>query len=121
MTLQEIYSKIPRLNCIRKCSESCGPIPLSPAEADELVPKTAPEHLVTNAFPIIMFNEATNSCPHLSTEGSCAVYENRPLICRLYGVVKAMRCPYGCKPLAWLRDEKARQLLDASEESVLGK
>lgn len=37
------------------------------------------------------------SCPAL-VDGRCSVYDDRPMICRLYGTVEVMRCPYGCVP-----------------------
>ncbi len=38
-------------------------------------------------------------CPYLDIETKrCTVHENRPLICRLYGVSEGLPCPHGCKP-----------------------
>lgn len=30
--------------------------------------------------------------------GRCASYEDRPMVCRLWGSVPEMPCPHGCKP-----------------------
>src|SRR2546429_6087610 len=30
--------------------------------------------------------------------GRCTVYEVRPMICRLWGMVEGMQCPHGCVP-----------------------
>ncbi|MCH8619418.1 YkgJ family cysteine cluster protein [Undibacterium sp. TS12] len=37
------------------------------------------------------------SCPHLSDKG-CQVYDDRPLICRLFGTSKSLPCPHGRRP-----------------------
>jgi len=37
------------------------------------------------------------ACPALD-EGRCTVYERRPSICRLWGVVESLACPHGCRP-----------------------
>ncbi|HEV2379781.1 MAG TPA: hypothetical protein VG206_08280 [Terriglobia bacterium] len=49
-------------------------------------------------------------CPYL-VAGQFFIYGVRPLICRLWGLVKAMRCPHGCEPEQWLSDEEARAML----------
>ena len=40
-----------------------------------------------------------------------AMPEVRPLICRLYGLVKRMACPWGCQPDRWMTDVEAYELL----------
>ncbi len=61
------------------------------------------------------FGELT--CTHLTNEGRCAIYEHRPLVCRLYGAVKRMKCPHGCKPKGgYLPEEKARELIKELED-----
>ncbi|MCF7487858.1 YkgJ family cysteine cluster protein [Vibrio sp. A2-1] len=37
------------------------------------------------------------NCVHLGPNG-CEVYEERPLICRLFGTTPRMACPNGCRP-----------------------
>lgn len=37
------------------------------------------------------------NCVHLG-ECGCQVYEDRPLICRLFGTTERLRCPRGMKP-----------------------
>lgn len=36
-------------------------------------------------------------CPHLGPDG-CKVYEERPLICRLFGTTPTLPCPNGRRP-----------------------
>ena len=63
------------------------------------------------------------ACPLLNTETKqCSVYEVRPAICHLFGVVKdQLVCPHGYAPenSALLSDEQAREILRKVDE--LGK
>lgn len=47
---------------------------------------------------------ASLSCPHLGVNG-CEVYEERPLICRLFGTTPSLPCPNGRSP-ARMTDSK---------------
>lgn len=49
-------------------------------------------------------------------EKRCSIYENRPLVCRLWGVTKAMRCPFGCAPSSWVSDQEAGDLIERMGE-----
>lgn len=43
--------------------------------------------------------------------GRCSVYSARPVICRLWGVVPSMPCPWGCKPERMLTDREGLSLM----------
>ena len=48
----------------------------------------------------------------LTADRRCAVYEVRPMICRLWGLVERMPCPFGCRPEGGLlSDEEGARLL----------
>ncbi len=47
------------------------------------------------------------SCPHLGAQG-CQVYDERPLICRLFGTTPRLACPNGNRPDVMI-DEKIEQ------------
>ena len=51
------------------------------------------------------------TCPLLSANGRCTVYQVRPLICRLWGTTRALACPQGCQPERWVTDDEAVELL----------
>ncbi len=111
MTLDEIYSKIPRLACKRRCGDQCTALMLSDYEQtliDETIGKTD-FSLETG------MKRGCIACPKL-VKGSCSIYELRPLVCRLFGVVKKMKCTHGCKPKRWLSDLEAKELIRAAEE-----
>lgn len=50
------------------------------------------------------------ACPML-VMGQCSIYENRPTICRFYGVVEDMPCEFGCKPEKMLTVKEAYLLV----------
>jgi uncharacterized protein len=79
--LEELYARIPKFKCKRGCSECCGPVVWSRMEWERL-----PEAQRKNA------NSMT--CPFLDTDSKCEIYEKRPLMCRLFGVVARLTCPY---------------------------
>jgi hypothetical protein len=52
-------------------------------------------------------------CPAL-VDGGCAVYAERPTICRLWGATASMPCPHGCTPPGALTQEESHELLRLS-------
>ncbi|WP_105530516.1 YkgJ family cysteine cluster protein [Solimicrobium silvestre] len=80
--------RIPSFECIPGCHDCCGPVTTSSFEMSFLPVKTDEEH-----------DAALNnlSCPHLASEG-CSVYEDRPLICRMFGTTPKLLCPHGKRP-----------------------
>jgi len=109
MTLDEIYDLIPKIECKRLCKDACGPIPMIPVEYDRL-PIKVPLELQTDDVVVLKTNSRLE-CPMLKGT-SCTAYSVRPLICRLFGAVEAMRCPHGCEPERMLSDIEARMLMD---------
>lgn len=101
-TLLEIYANLPRLECKGLCSRSCGPINFSLKE------RAAMEANLGHSIGVV---SEDFTCPAL-IYGQCSVYENRPLICRLWGAVEEMRCPFGCVPERWLTKEEQGALLE---------
>ena len=108
--IDTIYAKLPTLHCQRKCQQSCSPILMTRLEWMRIkkrlgyAPKASLEEM----------------CPMLNqTTGSCMVYGIRPLICRIYGLVEKMRCPWGCVPDRWLSDQEAAELM-AEMAGLLG-
>lgn len=111
-SLEELYKSLPTINCKRLCQECCGPVipsALLPAEAVKF-----------SILPIISVRQDL-TCGALLL-GQCSVYSNRPLICRLYGCVEAMRCPFGCEPAFWMTDEQVEEILrEQGEYRFIGK
>ena len=79
---------IPSFTCVPGCHDCCGPVTTSSEEMSRLPVKTDAEH-----------NAALDeyNCVHLGPKG-CTVYEERPLICRVFGTTPNMPCPNGRRP-----------------------
>jgi hypothetical protein len=76
---QSIVSRYPeRFACKPGCANCCRPLSVLPIEA-EVLRKAISE---LDSQP----ESGANSCPLLTAEGLCAVYESRPLICRTHGL-----------------------------------
>ena len=105
-TLAQVYADVPDVPCKGLCQEACGPIGCSAIEADQLQDNGL-------ALPRVRVHpqQGPMTCSHLTDAGRCAIYAHRPMVCRLFGAVKAMTCPHGCRPAGgMLTDEAARAL-----------
>ncbi len=80
--------RIPGFACKEGCHDCCGPVTASSVEVARLPVKSDTEH--EQAL-------AELNCPYLGENG-CEVYEERPLICRLFGTTKSLPCPNDCAP-----------------------
>jgi Fe-S-cluster containining protein len=107
--LLDIYRRIPRVACRRRCQQACGAVfddgAVSQQEADRVF-----------AFPGYR-PPVERTCGYLDARGLCSIYDRRPLICRLWGTVDmgTMRCSEGCEPERWLTDEEARAMVDEAK------
>lgn len=87
--LDELYARLPPLECKQLCSDSCGPFVTSEHELAR-VQRAAGRPLEHSAD--------CADCSMLTTDRRCSVYDIRPMICRLWGMTENMPCPYGCVP-----------------------
>lgn len=106
--LAELYAKVPEMDCKGLCHTSCGIIECSTRE-HELIRQHGGVRIPT-MMEFIKRDRAGEiiTCPALTQDRRCSVYEVRPMICRLWGASVAMPCPYGCEP-------KDGELLDEGE------
>jgi uncharacterized protein len=95
---------IPTFTCRAGCRDCCGPIPFSRWEWEQVPEKKHATCL---------------ECPYSSPYG-CSIYEDRPIMCRLFGTVDdpIMRCPHGCGPEKLLTAEEGARIRDAYREIV---
>lgn len=100
---------LPTLVCQRKCQESCGPIAATPRER---------LHILRTHHRVLAPDHTGRRCRLLTTDGACSVYADRPMICRLYGLVESMRCPHGCEPSRWLTEAEAFASLTEAAHAV---
>jgi hypothetical protein len=110
--LAELYAQIPaNPDCDGRCWTSCGPIDMSDRER---------QRIRAAGVRITPYEQAKANldrfwCDALTGDKRCAVYELRPLVCRLWGVVESMPCVYGCRPDGrYLTDIEAYRLIAES-------
>ena len=73
-----LRQQIPSFECVPGCHDCCGPVTTSPEEMSRLPRKTRVEQDAA-------MDEL--NCVHLGPNG-CTVYDERPLICRLFGTTE---------------------------------
>lgn len=96
--LEALYSRVPDLDCKGLCHTSCGIIEASVRERERM--QEAGVRLPYLDEFLEMDREGLEiSCPALTADKKCSVYDVRPMICRLWGATDSMPCPYGCKPI----------------------
>lgn len=107
--LQALYDQIPPIpDCDGRCWTSCGPIDMSDRER---------QHIRQAGYRITPWREALASidafyCEALTSGKRCAVYDMRPMVCRLWGAAEGLKCPFGCIPEGgWLSDHDGYRLI----------
>jgi uncharacterized protein len=106
--------KIPSFSCKEGCHACCGIVPFNEAEkqkASAARPLEQWEPFVDGRW-VTVSALMTMKCPFLSA-GGCSIYDDRPMVCRLFGSVDhpRMKCPMGCGPKRMLTDEQSRKML----------
>ena len=87
-TIRFFRRRIPAFECIPDCHDCCGPVTASSEEMARLPVKSS----VDREKSLTEWR-----CVHLGEHG-CDVYDERPLICRLFGTINTLRCPHGRQP-----------------------
>lgn len=87
-TIDTLRLQIPSFACVPGCHDCCGPVTASSEEMSRLPVKSDAEHDAALA---------EYNCVHLGPQG-CQVYDQRPLICRLFGTTPSLPCPRGQGP-----------------------
>lgn len=102
--MRRVYAQIPDVQCKGLCHAACGPILMSRAESTRMRAR--------GVEPPGLLDASALRCSKLGADNRCTIYADRPLICRLYGTTRELRCPYGCTPAGgWLPDRRARKLI----------
>jgi hypothetical protein len=98
--LEQLYARVPALDCKGLCYSSCGIIECSERERERMAAAGVVLPPLDEQWAAADTSDRRANCPALSLFGSCAVYSVRPMICRLWGATAGMPCVYGCKPIA---------------------
>jgi Fe-S-cluster containining protein len=86
LDLSFIDAACPPMRCDEGCDECCGVVAASKAEFDAVVAFAAARGIT----PV----KQGSMCPWFQG-GRCAVYEARPIVCRLFGHTPTGECPRG--------------------------
>lgn len=115
--LDKIYRKLPKLHCKGLCEKSCSFIKVGELERKRITQVKGSDPFISNEkFIETLINTPPDEWKcSLLVNGKCSIYPIRPLICRLFGMVKKMACPFGCVPERWLTDEEAKKYLDKAK------
>lgn len=95
-TIKDLRKKIPSFKCLL-CGGCCGPIIFSKWEWSQIKDKRTAKGL---NYP----------CPYLTKNNKCEIYEDRPIICRLFGTIPGLRCPNGCNPDKLLSSSQEKKI-----------
>lgn len=98
--IRTLRQQIPSFECVPGCHDCCGPVTTSPEEMARLPRKTRAEQDAAM--------EALD-CVHLGPNG-CTVYDERPLICRLFGTTATLPCPNGRRPVELIHPRVEKQI-----------
>lgn len=90
--LDALWATLPAMDCRGDCWDSCGPIRMSEPERARIVAAGGP------TIPDAHVRDGAYVCPALTMFHQCGVYDLRPTICRLWGLVESMPCTFGCRP-----------------------
>jgi len=102
--LAAIYASLPEIECRGQCQNSCGSIGMTRLEQARISQRHG------RTLPLVAAFDA--GCPALTILGRCSVYADRPMVCRLWGLVPSMRCEHGCLPEGGeLSEEQGRRLM----------
>lgn len=93
MTKEEIYAKLPQTRCSSSCCKCCS----------DIIQFSRSEEAAMGGY------KWDGKCSHL-VEGKCAVYENRPFVCRLFGASVLLKCD-GCICDEPLGEDETRALI----------
>jgi len=93
--LDAAYATLPAIECRGQCSHSCVQIAMTEAERQRITER----HGVTiRDGYVAAITRGPQPCVALTILKRCGVYDDRPAICRLWGLVPSMRCDAGCVP-----------------------
>lgn len=110
--LAKLYSEIPTFKCVEGCTACCGPTPSTKEER-----RAAP--LLAHAYSQVenFVNESVlswcSTCPYARPGNGCAIYADRPFLCRLFGTSEdpKLTCTKGCGPEKKFTQRQTDQLM----------
>ena len=83
--LREFVTKNYEGKCKNGNYDCCGGVMMTPEEKER----------IDKVMPKAPYGKGKDYCEYLTKEGKCSVYDERPIICRSFGLIKEMNGP--CK------------------------
>lgn len=101
-----LRTKIPSFKCIDGCTACCGPQIIHPEE----------ERMIGFRYPFVIRRPQriqSITCQYALRFFGCQVYEERPIVCRLFGTIKNanMQCPYRRRPGKFLTKKEELKIM----------
>lgn len=102
--LRSVWESVPHVRCKGLCADSCKQVPLFPVEAFYLIEKHGAQ-IEPGAHPRFLQGQDPFTTPTLGSgkpcqylkEGRCSIYNDRPIVCRVFGHPTAtLSCAHGC-------------------------
>lgn len=78
---------LPPMTCDRGCGECCGPVPCTETEFQRV-------RRYVEDKRVVPADQGEGTCPFYQ-EGQCAVYQVRPVVCRVFGYIDKLLCVRG--------------------------
>lgn len=98
--LLELYADMPDVLCKGLCHDSCTAVGATELER-QLIAKAGGDigpAITYRRLKQLISEDRKPRCPSLGPLNNCTVHEQRPFICRLFGVAQDLRCEHGCAP-----------------------
>ena len=123
-TLVQLWARMPKVECRGLCHAACTIIPLEDSENNLIWEREG--FNLSGRIQAAVTREAIKPqdedlkvvpCPALDQKTKlCTIYENRPIICRAFGAMKAgsIRCPHGCKSERWFDAMELTEIFKAA-------
>lgn len=110
--LHRLQRAMPTFDCPDKtCSRCCGLLLMTEVEYDEInmyLRKMPRQELLArrvsngseDTTPLfdLLHSQPSLNCSLLDRYNKCLVYPVRPLVCRMFGSYKGLRCPFDSRP-----------------------
>jgi len=109
--LAEVYALIPEIACQGLCHATCTVVGMSDRERERIRVEGGVDYPDVRPGDFQDLLLKTPVCPALTPDNRCAVYELRPVVCRVWGTAVGMRCPHGCEPARLLDPVEKLELL----------
>jgi hypothetical protein len=115
--LKDIYKKIPDIECLGLCHQSCTIVPAAKIEIKRAKDRMGGKNPFNPTTALKSLQAGENKIPSCAAlkDNRCSIYTARPAICRLYGVSEGLDCPFGCKPKKTITKQEAYDIIRETE------